>query len=180
MVVTSKAFLDQYNQVVAPLTNALEASGAIIKFKDELFFFLDKNYELYLSASPEERNEIRKIVKRYLNINETRFLDLFLFSYMQRAIESIERTGEKIWLTRGLVACSIENGIWDQRDNTNYLSLLYIAAEEKSLYPKPEFQAVSEISSDEVSSGGNVSMSELMKNIPNISHMEYENWKEYS
>ena len=173
---TSKAFLDQFNQVIVPLTNALEASGAIRKFKDELFFFLDKNYEFYLSASPEERNEIRKIVKRHF----TPFLDQFLFIYMQRAIESIERTGEKIWLIRGLVACSIEDSIRDQRDNTTHLSLLYIAAEEKSLNPKPEFQAIAEISSDEISSGGNVSMSELMKNIPNIVRTTYENWKEYS
>ena len=172
----SKAFLDQFNQVIVSLTNALEASGAIRKFKDELFFFLDKNYELYLSASPEERNEIRKIVKRHF----TPFLDLFLFSYVQRAIENIERTGEKIWLIRGLVVCSIENSIRDQRDNTTYLSFLYIAAEEKSLNPKPEFQAIAEISSDEFSSGGNVSMSELMKNIPKIARTTYENWKEYS
>ena len=96
------------------------------------------------------------------------------------AIESIERTGEKIWLTRGLVVCSIEDSIMDQRDNIIYLSRLYVAAEEKSLNPKPEFQAIAEISSDEISSGGNVSMSELMKNIPNIARTTYENWKEYS
>ena len=180
MAVASKAFIDQFNQVIALLTNALESSGSIRKFRDELFFFLDQNHEFYLSASPEERDEIRKIVKRQLTTNETAFIDSFLFGYMQRAIENIERTGEIIWLTRGLVACSIEDSIRDQRDNTTHLSLLYIAAEEKSLNPKPEFQAIAEISSDEISSGGNISMSELMKNIPNIARTTYENWKEYS
>jgi hypothetical protein len=74
----------------------------------------------------------------------------------------------------------MENSLLDQRDDTFSLSYLYVMAEEKNLNPMPEFQAIAELSSDEISSGGIISMNELIKNIPNIAHKRYDDWKEYN
>jgi hypothetical protein len=107
-------------------------------------------------------------------------LVLFLIGYVQMAAKNIKLSNDRTWLLRGLVVSSIENCLLDQRDNTFSLSYLYVMAEEKNLDPKPEFQAVAEISSDEISSGGTVSMKELLNNIPNIARKTYDDWKEFN
>ncbi|HET9908696.1 MAG TPA: hypothetical protein VFQ23_18755 [Anaerolineales bacterium] len=90
-------------------------------------------------------------------------LDLFLIGYVQVAAENIQATGDKTWLLRGLVVSSIENSLRDQRDNAFSLAYLYVMAEEKNLNPNSEFHEIAELSSDEISSGGSISMKELIK-----------------
>ena len=137
--------------------------------KREIYEFLDQNYETYINSNSKERAEIRALVKKHHTSSETpNMLDLFLIGYIQTAAQNIQSTGDKIWLLRGLVASSIENCLRDQRDNMFSLSYLYVMAKEKKLKPKPEFQAIAELSSDEISSGGIISMSKLMKDIPDI------------
>ena len=148
--------------------------------KDKIYEFLDQYYDIYLDSSSEEREEIREMVRRHHTSSETpNMLDLFLIGYIQVAAKKIRSTGDKTWLLRGLAVSSIENSLRDQRDNTFTLSYLYVMAEEKNLNPKPEFQAMAEISSKELSSGGTISMSELMNNIPEIAHHTYYDWLKY-
>jgi hypothetical protein len=81
-----------------------------------------------------------------------------------------EKTGDVIWLMRGLVAISILDGIHYRPDDREYLARLFVAAEEKRLDPKPAFQLVSEISSNERPKPREISISELIADIPNIAH----------
>ena len=149
--------------------------------KDHIYDFLDQKYDIYLKSSPEDREEIRDLVKKHYTSNELpNMIDLFLIGYVQIASEKIKLTGDKTWLIRGLVVSSIENSLRDQRDNTFSLSYLYVMAEEKNIDPKPDFQAIAELSSREPSSGGTISMSELMKSIPNIANKIYDSWKEFN
>ena len=146
-----------------------------------MYEFLDQNFDIYLTSSPEERKKIRDLVKKHHTSTESpNMLVLFLIGYVQMAAKNIKLSDDRTWLLRGLVVSSIENCLLDQRDNTFSLSYLYIMAEEKNLNPKSEFQAVAEISSDEIPSGGNISMKELIKNIPNIARKTYDDWKEFN
>ena len=141
---------------------------------------MDQNYQTYINSNFQEREEIRELVKKHQTSSETpNMLDLFLIGYVQMAAEKIKSKGDKRLLLSGLVVSSIENSLRDQRDNTFSLAYLYVMAEEKNLNPKPEFQAIAEISGDETSSGGNISMKELINNFPNIARQTYNDWKKF-
>ncbi|MEO7840470.1 MAG: hypothetical protein ABIU06_14070 [Anaerolineales bacterium] len=177
----TKKFIDQFDQLVMRIYRFQDSHESISNIKDEIYGFLDQNYETYLNSNSQVRKEIRDLVKKHHTSGESpNFLDLFLIGYVQRAAEKIKTTGDKVWLARGLAVATIEDSLLDQRDSTFSLSYLYVMAEEKDLNPRPEFQAIAEISSDEVSSGGIISMSELMKNIPNIARKQYDNCKEFT
>jgi hypothetical protein len=135
--------------------------------KGEIYNFIDQNYEIYLNATPQECKEIRKAVTNCYYVNERGkfwrfFEDLFLKYTKERAIPKIQETGDKTWLIRGLVAMSIENSGIDYRDSVLALNDLRKAAVEKNLDPKPEFERVSQISSNEKPRGGDTPMSKLM------------------
>ncbi len=177
----AKTFIDQFDQLVKRIYRFQDSHESIIDIKDEIYQFLDQNYETYLNSNTKEREEIRDLVQKHHTSSETpNMLDLFLIGYVQMAGEKIKLTSEKTWLLRGLVGASIEKSLRDQRDNTLSLAYLYMMVEEKNLNPKPEFQAIAEISSNELSSAGTVSMRELMKNIPNIARKTYDDWKEFN
>jgi hypothetical protein len=132
--------------------------------------FLDLNYEIYLHATPQQRAEIRKIIQNCYFIdhrgNINRFLEDLLMRYVdEKAIEGIRLTGDKSWLLRGLVAMSMENCGADFRDSLTHLAKLYVVAEDKGLDPEPEFQRISQISSNEKPRGGRRSMQEIMSSI---------------
>ncbi len=133
----------------------------------ELYDFIDQNYEVYLNASSQECESIRKAVANCYYVNEKgnfwRFLeDLFLRYVNERAIPKIRETGDKSWLTKGLIAMSIENSGIDNRDSILALSELRKASHEKNIDPNPEFKRVAEISSNEKPRGGETPMSKLM------------------
>lgn len=133
----------------------------------EIFEFIDNNYDVYFNATPQECEEIRKTVTNCYYVNEKGrfwrfFEDLFLRYVNERAIPKIRETGDKIWLTRGLVAMSIENSGIDYRDSILALSALRKAASEKNIDPNPEFERVAKISSTEKPRGGETPMSKLM------------------
>ena len=173
-------FIEQFDQLINRIYRFQDSQESMRDSKDKIYKFLDQNYDVYLTSNPEERDEIRELVKKYHTSSELPvWLDLYLIGYIQRAAENIQTTGEKIWLLRGLVVASIENSLLDQRDDTFSLSYLYVMAEEKHLNPKAEFQKISEISSKELSSAGTMSMSELMNNISKIAYETYNNWIKY-
>ena len=176
----AKTFIGFLDQLAKNIKESLESSKSIIQVRDEMYELLDKNFEIYINAQTEDRIKIRETIKRqHINNDSAGLFEQFLFGYIHRAIEKLKLTGHNTWLLRGLVVCSIEDSIRDQRDNTFYLSWLYVAAEEKNLNPKPEFQALAEISNNEIPYGGALSTSDLMKKIPDIAHETYNNWIKY-
>ena len=175
------AFVDQLDRLIKEIYRFQDSRRSMSGIKDEIYKFLDQNYKVYLDSSSKERQEIRELIKKHHTGTETpNLVVLFLIGYVQRASEKIQLTGDKTWLLRGLAVSSMENCLLDQRDNTFSLSYLYVMAEESHLQPTPEFQVVAEMSSDEISSGGIISMRELMKGIPKIARREYDNWKEFN
>lgn len=133
----------------------------------EIYDFIDKNFEVYLSATHQECEDIRKSVTNCYHIDKNgkanHFLeDLFLCYVNERAIPKIKETGDKVWLTRGLVAMSIENSGIDYRDSILALSELRKISRDKNIDPNPEFKKVAEISSNEKPRGGETAMSKLM------------------
>ena len=173
-------FIEQFDQLIYKIYQFQDSNESMSDKKDKIYDFLDRNYDVYLTSSLEEREKIRELVKNYhMNSEMSGWLDLFLIGYIQRAAENIQTTGDKTWLLRGLAVASIENSLLDQRDDSFSLSYLYVMAEEKHLNPNPEFQKVAEISSKELSLAGTVSTSELMKSIPSVAHKIYNDWKEF-
>jgi hypothetical protein len=161
--------IDHLDQFITRIYRFQDSNESLGQIQDELYKFLDQNYETYLHSNAEEREEIRKAIRRYYESPGTpNMLDLFLIGYVQRAGENILSTSDRTWLTRGLVVCAMEDSIRDERDNTISLAYLYTTSEEKNLNPRLEFQAIAEIASDEISSGGNISMRELLRSIPDI------------
>ena len=135
--------------------------------KGEIFDFIDQNHDVYLNATSQDCEKIRTTITNCYYINQkgslSRFFeDLFLQYVQQRAVPKLKETGDKIWLTRGLVAMSIENSGIDYRDSILALSELRKASHEKNIDPNSEFERVAKISSQEKPRGGSTPMSQLM------------------
>lgn len=133
----------------------------------EIYSFIDHNYEVYLNATLQECADIRKAVSNCYYIdnkgNFTRFLEDLFFRYTkERAIPKFQETDDKVWLTRGLIAISIENSGIDSRDSILALSELRKVANKKSIDPEPEFERIAKISSDEKPRGGETPMRQLI------------------
>lgn len=167
--------LDTYKEQLIKFASRLnekpfDSPAAYVNFENNVCRLLDEYYETYLNATVDERKEIRQIIKEYDRSEKYVYeggplpnpLRCVLNRYGIRAIKQIETTGNVIWLMRGLVAISILNGIHYQPDDKEHLARLFVAAEEKGLNPKPVFQLISEISSNEPSKPGEISTSELI------------------
>ena len=168
--------LDEYYAQLKKLEESIRAKHDLLS---EIYNFLDLNYEIYLQASPQQRDEIRGIIGNCYFVDHrghiNRFLEDMLMRYVdERAIEKIRSTGDKIWLLRGLVAMSMENSGSDFRDSLIHLARLYVVAEEKGLNPEPEFQKVAQISSNENPRGGPRPMKEMMSSIGQSKIVEEE------
>jgi hypothetical protein len=125
---------------------------------------MDENYTVYINATPSERAEIRLLVGKQGKLNR-HFEDLIMKYVREWVIQQLRVTGKRIWLTRGLVGMSIENSSIDYRDTLTSMAELYTAAEEKGINPKNDFQKISNISSDEIPTGGTTPMKKLMAGI---------------
>jgi len=153
-----------YNKAFKEFESNLRMQNDLI---GEIYDFIDHNYEVYLNATLLECEEIRKAVSNCYYVSEKgsfwRFLeDLFLRYVKERAIPKIQETGDKTWLTRGLIAMSIENSGIDYRDSIMALSELRKVSHEKNIDPNPEFERIVKISSNEKPRGGETPMSKLM------------------
>lgn len=132
---------------------------------DEIFCFFDENYDVYLQATDEQRRRIREAVYKsyYPSVSLSNFFIDLLHKYVkERVVEELKSTGDKVWLLRGLVAISMENMGSDWRDTMDMLQTLYKSAESKGIDPEPFFAKVAELSSRDVSSGGDSAMNEFM------------------
>jgi hypothetical protein len=125
---------------------------------EQITSFLNDNYDVYYTATPEECQKIREAI----GIN--REFEDFLLSYAQDTANSIHRADDVIMLKRGLVALSVENCGRDDRDTWTTLADLYVSAESAGIDPKPLFLETARISSKERPRGGSTPLSEVMMN----------------
>ncbi len=169
--------LDTYKKQLIQIASRLNGSyfasrKEVIIFKNKIENFLDENYEIYVNATTEERNEIRQIIKDYDRSEKDVFeggppapFRYALNLYGIRAIKQLEETDNVIWLWRGLVAISMLDGIHYQPDDELHLAHLYVAAEKKGINPNLMFQTISKISNNEPTKSGQISTSELVINL---------------
>ena len=158
--------------------NNRSTTASYASFENIVYKFLDNVYEMYLNASTDERQEIRHIIKEHhIDSEDLREgepipmpFSYLLNWYVIRAIKYLEATGQEIWLIRGLVAISMLDGIHYRPDDEEHLALLYVAAEERGINPKPIYQMIAKVSNNEPTKLGQVSTSELIGDIPTTAH----------
>jgi len=124
---------------------------------NEIFAFLDAEYESYLKATDLQRREIRSVISdtfynlRYeekpLSYYEGSYMQMVIKKYRHHAFKEFKSSGEEIWLARALVAVSIEDCCSDFRETLTYLARLYVTAERKNIEPKILFDSIAEVSS---------------------------------
>ncbi len=120
--------------------------------------FLDDNYDLYYTATPEECQKIRE------SIGVNREFEDFLLSYAQDIASRVNSADDVVLLKKGLVALSLENCGRDDRDTWVTLADLYVTAESVGIDPKPLFLEVAKISSKERPRGGSIPLGEVLIN----------------
>lgn len=151
---------------------------------DEIFEYLDSNYESYIHATIEQRSDIRKIVSEscyspasgmtvsiYMGNYMAEILDKYVTEHV---IKELKSTGDTTWLTRGLIAISIEDCCVDFRNTITCLAKLYVAAERKGMNPETAFQTIAKISSTKMPRGGESSVSGMMGTIHSYAATDYE------
>ena len=138
---------------------------------NEIFDFLDTNYEIYINATPEEREKIRWFVKSpskpkslfgklfQFKQENSQIAHALLIYVKERVIPQLKSTKDVAWLYRGLIAISMDNftGIFDDQDYTAYpmkgnatflLADLFVSAEEVGLSPEPIFTEIADVSNN--------------------------------
>ena len=168
----SKERLAKFNEAAEQFETEVMQTRDFFK---EIFSFFDADYEAYLQATDLQRREIRSIIidTSYALHYEPRPLSHYLGSYMLMIIEKyrwhafkeFKSTSDEKYLTRALVAVSIEDCCCDFRELLTYLARLYVMAERKNIEPKKIFDSIAEISSREIRIGVNSSVSEMLMNI---------------
>lgn len=165
--------LAKFNKAVEQFEKEVMQKRDLFK---EIFSFFDVNYGAYLQANDLQRREIRSIIidTAYALRYEEKPLNYYVISYMQMIIEKyrwyafkdFKLTGDEIYLTRALVAVSMEDCCCDFRELLTYLARLYVTAERKNIQVKKIFDSIAEISSHETPKGGSAaSVSEMLMNI---------------
>lgn len=122
----------------------------------EMYEFFDELCPAYLGATTEQRAEIRLAVSDKAGVLSA------LLGYVYRSANRIQSSSDSEWLRNGLAAVSIENCCKDFRDVLLALAELYVVAEKAGIDPKPEFKAVSRLSSREKPSGGTTPVSRML------------------
>lgn len=95
-----------YNKAFKEFESNLRNQNDLI---GEIYEFIDQNYIVYLNATLQECEKIRKSVTDCYYTDSkgkaNRFLEDLFFRYArERALPKLKETGDKTWLTRGLVA----------------------------------------------------------------------------
>jgi hypothetical protein len=147
----------------------------------EIFNFLDVNYDTYLDATDAQRDEIRSLIGDTLYRGPLG-LDRYMGNYMARllydyvtehVLAEFKTTRHEKWLTRGLVAISMENCCVDSRQTITCFARLYRAAKEKNMDPEPTFQRVAAVSSKKMPQGGESSVSSMLSAIGEYAATNY-------
>ena len=154
---------------------------------DGFYDFFESNYETYISATTEEREKIRGFIKPPFkrkslwealfqpkqSTSQTSNLQIsgILLMYVKnRVLPQLKSTKDKEWITRGLVAMSMENlagefhdkdylGEYTSGDASLLIIDLYVTSEEIGIDLEPLFEKIAEISNAE----GAMTISGIMK-----------------
>lgn len=110
----------------------------------ELHQLIDDLCALYLSASEEQRAQIRNLAAEPPSTVGNQLL-----SQIGWAGEQARSFKDAEWVRRGLAAASIEDNRLDYRDMFRALGGLYLAAESVGIHCSPYFQEAAELSSQE-------------------------------
>jgi hypothetical protein len=116
----------------------------------------DKLCPYYWAAPSEMRIAIRTMFKKKLY-----WAEIAPFKYVDTVITRLETTPDINTLRMGLAAMSIEDCTTDYRDTLMALKNLAKAAKRASIDAKPQFLEIAALSSEHVSSGGDMPMKEL-------------------
>ncbi len=122
----------------------------------EIAAILDRMCSEYLSATPQEREQCRSLVRDRKGILGA------LMGHVHSATERLGATKDIDHLRLGLAAASIGNCATDYRDDLVALADIWLAAERAGFDPSPHFRDVAKLSSDEVPQGGTTPVSEMM------------------
>lgn len=124
------------SRVISDFVDAKVGPGPL----EEVYSLLDSLCDIYLDAGPEQRSEIRIL------IGQNRAVLGRMYSYMGRATNILEQTGDPKWLRQGLAAASIADLRVDFRDLLVALGDLYVTAAHVGINPHDHFEAVGRIS----------------------------------
>jgi hypothetical protein len=106
----------------------------------ELYGLLDELCPIYIQATPEQRDDIRRLVRH------NREVLLELLGYVGRNINRLAEAGDPRWLELALTAVSIQDLRDDFRDTYIGFRDLYLTAIRFGIDPMPYFEAAAEIS----------------------------------
>ena len=147
----------------------------------EFYNFFKSNYEIYISATAEEREKAKEFIKPQRKsfwkslsrpkkdtseVSNFQISNLLLTFVKDKALPKLKSTKDTLWLYRGLVAIAMDDftGSIDHQiypgNAVLLLADLFITAEMIGITPKPIFIEMSEISSDKANNG--ISMEDLM------------------
>ena len=135
---------------------------------NEIFDYLDTNYEVYINATPEEREKIRWFVKspskpksffgRLFQFKQENspIAHLLLIYVKERVLPQLKSTKDSTWLYRGLAAISMDNftGTYTDQDApylgdaSLLLADLFVSAEETGIAPETIFKEIADVSSN--------------------------------
>jgi hypothetical protein len=91
----------------------------------------------------------------------------------EHVVTQLKTKSDETWLTRGLVALSIENCSIDFRDTITSMAKLYVAAKRNGISPEMNFQRIGKISSKKTPKGGESSVSGMMAAITEYAATNY-------
>lgn len=134
----------------------------------ELHQMLDDLCVLYLSASEEQRTQIRNLAAEL-----PRTIDRQLLNHIGWASDRVWLSKDGEWVRRGLAAASIEDNRSDFRDTFVGLGGLYVAGSSAGVDCSPYFQEAAELSSTQC--GPYMSLSSMRDFLSNFEKSAYFN-----
>ncbi len=114
----------------------------------EINAFYDQLMPQYLGAVDAEREQVRSLFRK------KRGMQTALLGFAYRAADGINSPSDIPLLRTGLAAMSLEDFSVDYRDTLLALAELCVRAERAGIDPRPLFDEIAEMSSDQVSTGG--------------------------
>lgn len=139
----------------------------------DFFSFFEANYDVYRSATPEERETIREFVKSPPEKEEkpqsffgklfgprsknSQIAHLLLLYVKEKALPQLKSTKDPVWLYRGLTAIVMDDfsGTFNDKayvgypmegDATFLIADMFVTAEEIEINPEPIFKEMMEFS----------------------------------
>jgi hypothetical protein len=146
--------------------NAVERTHADLE--RDLRQFIEELCDIYLSTDAETAEEIRQLVAT------RECFHLEVKAYQLTAPDQITGPSDVQQFRRGLAALSIEDDFYDWRDTISTIELLYFAAQEAGIDPRPHFAEVATKSSQV---NGHSSYTPLGKTLEQVANSGIEHYR---